>query len=272
MLLQSKCNHNLIHSAMGTKSNHFIHSAVHCASLVHVHWTAKVNATWIWRRCLRICQSHSTSEFRWPYEGGSCQWTIDLRPLNAATYHQTHLTESPLVQASRTPAGICKSCIEPRNGYNSVPLDEKYCELAMFWTPWGQCISRDAYNMCYNKVTHYTHQGQTNMLVDWVEQRHRCHYFLSRWGCSRISWLLERALSQYSGGRFTPLGAGRKLDETQEFETNWGGIGHPFLRPSPLSLSGVHWHLADQSFSLSFFTNSGWFLPHEGSLPRLLIM
>ena len=59
------------------------------------------------------------------------------------------------------------SCIEPRNGYNSVPLDEEYCELSMFRTPWGQCISRDAYTMCYNKVMHYT-QTQTNMLVDWV--------------------------------------------------------------------------------------------------------
>ena len=33
----------MIHSAMGTGSNHFIHSAVHWALLVPVHWMAKVN-------------------------------------------------------------------------------------------------------------------------------------------------------------------------------------------------------------------------------------
>ena len=60
-----------------------------------------------------------------PKKDRSCRRTVDLWPLNEATYHQTHLTESPFVQASRIPAGTWKSTVDASNGYHSVPLDKK---------------------------------------------------------------------------------------------------------------------------------------------------
>ena len=97
-----------------------------------------------------------------PKKDGSCRRTVDLRPLNEATYHQTHLTESPFVQASRIPAGTWKSTVDAWNGYHSVPLDKESRELTTFLTPWGryrylvnpqgQRISGDAYTMRYDKI------------------------------------------------------------------------------------------------------------------------
>ena len=86
---------------------------------------------------------------------GSCRRTVDLRPLNSATAAQTHLTQSPITQVQKVPAGTWRTTMDAWNGYHSVPLDEDSRDATTFLMPFGrfryltnpqgQKVSGDAY-------------------------------------------------------------------------------------------------------------------------------
>ena len=87
---------------------------------------------------------------------------IDFRPLNKVTKKQSHVVESPFVQASKIPANTWKSCFDAWNGYHSVPLDDESKPLTTFLTPWGrfwycvnpqgQKVAGDAYSLKYDAI------------------------------------------------------------------------------------------------------------------------
>ena len=144
--------------------------AVHRASLVPVHRMAQVKANLNRDVALGVLEKvPENTPVMWqswmhvvPKKDGTCRLTVDLRPLNEATFHQTHLTESPFEQASRIPAGTWKSTVDAWYDYHSVSLDNAFRKLTTFLTPWGryrylinpqgQCISGDAYTMRYDKI------------------------------------------------------------------------------------------------------------------------
>ena len=60
-----------------------------------------------------------------PKKSGDPRRVIDFRPLNKVTKKQSHVVESPFVQASKIPANTWKSCFDAWNGYHSVPFDDE---------------------------------------------------------------------------------------------------------------------------------------------------
>ena len=70
--------------------------------------------------------------------GKSCRRTLYLRPLNSATAAQTHLTQSPITQVQKVPAGTWRTTMDVWNGYHSVPLDKDSRDATTFLTPFGR--------------------------------------------------------------------------------------------------------------------------------------
>lgn len=89
--------------------------------------------------------------------------TVDLQPLNAATYRQTHHTPSPFHQASMVPPHTKKTVLDAWNGYHSLPLSEDARDATTFLTEWGRYrylsapqgfhAAGDAYTKCFDDIT-----------------------------------------------------------------------------------------------------------------------
>ena len=89
--------------------------------------------------------------------------TVDLQPLNAATYRETHHTPSPFNQASIVPAQTKKTTLDAWNGYHSHPLAPNAREATTFITEWGRYrykrapqgfhASGDAYTRRFDDIT-----------------------------------------------------------------------------------------------------------------------
>ena len=89
--------------------------------------------------------------------------TVDLQPINAASYRETHHCASPFNQASAIPRDSKKTVLDAWNGYHSLPLDDESKDLTCFITEWGRYRYRrapqgfhaagDAYNRHFDDIT-----------------------------------------------------------------------------------------------------------------------
>ena len=89
--------------------------------------------------------------------------TVDLQPVNAASYRETHHCPSPFNQASAIPRNSKKTVVDAWNGYHSLPLDDESKDLTCFITEWGRYRYRrapqgfhaagDAYNRHFDDIT-----------------------------------------------------------------------------------------------------------------------
>jgi hypothetical protein len=73
-----------------------------------------------------------------PKKDGSPRRTVDLQPLNAATYRATHHTASPFNQASLVPPNTRKTVLDAWNGYHSLDLSPAVRDATTFITEWGR--------------------------------------------------------------------------------------------------------------------------------------
>lgn len=69
---------------------------------------------------------------------GSPRRTVDLQPLNDATYRETHHTPSPFNQASVVPPNTKKTVLDAWNGYHSLALAPNARDATTFITEWGR--------------------------------------------------------------------------------------------------------------------------------------
>ena len=69
-----------------------------------------------------------------PKKDGMSRRMVYFGPLNRATFHQTYVTESPLVQVSWIPANSFMSCADTWNAYYSTQLD---LESSLSWVAIG---------------------------------------------------------------------------------------------------------------------------------------
>ncbi len=94
---------------------------------------------------------------------GTPRRTIDLQPLNAATYRETHHTPSPYNQASVVPPNTYKTVVDAWNGYHSLPLAPDARDATTFITEWGRFrylrspqgfhAAGDAYTKAFDDIT-----------------------------------------------------------------------------------------------------------------------
>jgi len=98
-----------------------------------------------------------------PKKDGSPRRTVDLQPLNAATYRITHHTPSPFNQASIVPPHTRKTVIDAWNGYHSLQLSPAARDATTFITEWGRYrylrapqgfhAAGDGYTRCFDDIT-----------------------------------------------------------------------------------------------------------------------
>ena len=98
-----------------------------------------------------------------PKKDGSPRRTVDLQPLNAATYRATHHTPSPFNQASLVPPNTRKTVLDAWNGYHSLRLSPQVRDATTFITEWGRYrylrapqgfhAAGDGYTKCFDDIT-----------------------------------------------------------------------------------------------------------------------
>ena len=95
-------------------------------------------------------------------DGKPCR-TIDFKAVNASSPRQTHVVESPYLQASGIPAHTWRTSLDCWEDYHSLPLDPEDKDFTTFVTPWGRYLylvapqgflsSNDGYCQRFDEVT-----------------------------------------------------------------------------------------------------------------------
>ena len=71
-----------------------------------------------------------------PKKDMSCRRMVEQRPLNAATFPQIHITESPFIQTYKIPFNTYRTFAGA--WYHSLSMDPESKDLTAFLTPWGR--------------------------------------------------------------------------------------------------------------------------------------
>jgi hypothetical protein len=95
-----------------------------------------------------------------PKKDGSPRRTVDLQPLNAATYRATPYC---INQASLAPPETRKTVLDAWNGYHSLRLSAAIRDATTFITEWGRYrylrapqgfhAAGDGYTQCFDDIT-----------------------------------------------------------------------------------------------------------------------